>query len=419
MILLLFDATQKMIVFKKVISQTCSRKHLVLSLHHKLSLSTSSLKSSENILRSSTSTKNNKFGKTLSRIASFGIATGVGYIAVKNLTDNNNENDDEKLFKSPSAVKISRKSSIIQHPSMKEIQLDINSAYHVISHPEKKRGEDAAFISEHQNVFGVFDGVSGAPKIQGYPLYSEMLSSKIYSYAQKEVIPFRTMKDLIFSLEKAKGYADMYATGASTALLAAISPEGILRALNVGDSTLLVIRNNNVIIRTDGKTHSFNTPYQLAKHCPDHPQDGTKLEFQLESGDIIVMASDGVLDNLFEKQILSLVSNQKHNQNTSKGNNDNKLVHTISPEILTNDIIKLARKISMNSNVETPFSLAFKQNYEAKFGSATNQLMRFFIGSTDTTRVAPLNLINGKGGKMDDMACIVIVISHHGKETIR
>ena len=56
----------------------------------------------------------------------------------------------------------------------------------VLPHPEKRSwgGEDALFVSS--SVFGVFDGVSGAEKLDGLPLYSRMLASEMQSIISNE-----------------------------------------------------------------------------------------------------------------------------------------------------------------------------------------------------------------------------------------
>ena len=52
--------------------------------------------------------------------------------------------------------------------------------------------------------------------------------------------------------------------GASTALVASIDKDGYLHALNVGDSTLLVIRSNSILTRTREIVHYFDCPFQVS-----------------------------------------------------------------------------------------------------------------------------------------------------------
>ena len=82
---------------------------------------------------------------------------------------------------------------------------------------------------------------------------------------------------------------------------------------NLGDSGWLVIRNGKVIGKSDPQCHVFNAPYQLSKSpkgfnsFSDTPSKAAFNEFQCEQGDIIVIASDGMFDNIFEEDIIKLL----------------------------------------------------------------------------------------------------------------
>lgn len=49
----------------------------------------------------------------------------------------------------------------------------------------------------------------------------------------------------------------------------------------------------------------------------DQPEDADDYNFEVFEGDIIVSASDGVFDNLFNHEILSIVSSEKARKMTS------------------------------------------------------------------------------------------------------
>ena len=57
--------------------------------------------------------------------------------------------------------------------------------------------------------------------------------------------------------------------------------------------------------------HEFNMPFQLACPGPDQYsdtcEDACVYELELEAGDVIVLATDGVLDNLWDDQMAQLV----------------------------------------------------------------------------------------------------------------
>lgn len=88
-------------------------------------------------------------------------------------------------------------------------------------------------------------------------------------------------------------------------------------AANLGDSGYLVYRGGEIIQKSKEQTHAFNTPYQLTL-LPDNPDlnffikdtpencDFQKLE--LQTGDVILLATDGLWDNMPDYQILEVCS---------------------------------------------------------------------------------------------------------------
>lgn len=81
-----------------------------------------------------------------------------------------------------------------------------------------------------------------------------------------------------------------------------------------GDSGFAIFRRGQLAFQTSPLQHFFDCPYQLAS-CPDFTQDTDRAEdasvhqLQLEADDIIVVATDGLWDNLDTKQLLPLLPN--------------------------------------------------------------------------------------------------------------
>ena len=78
----------------------------------------------------------------------------------------------------------------------------------------------------------------------------------------------------------------------------------ILCVLNLGDSACIVVRDGKQVAKSREISHYFDCPYQLSTDSPDIPRDGTKLNYHLQRGDIVIMGSDGVFDNLFDSDIV-------------------------------------------------------------------------------------------------------------------
>lgn len=251
----------------------------------------------------------------------------------------------------------------VVEPQVTPIKLEMATC--VLPHPQKIfwGGEDAVFTAGR--TFGIFDGVSGARKLDGVPLYSKTLANEMKRKCKED--KGLSVQDMTKFLQEAREVADKKSTGASTALVASITEDGFLRALNVGDSTCIVIRNGRVVSRTREINHFFECPYQLSTDSPDQPRDGTKMNLELVRGDIIIMGSDGVFDNLSDKEIIESLSQE---DTTRLGRVAKRLADK-------------SRQVSLNRNAETPYARLAKKNGDPDYQ-------------------------NGLGGKVDDVSCVVV-----------
>lgn len=246
-------------------------------------------------------------------------------------------------------------------PEITDIKIEISG--YVLPHPAKIRwgGEDAIFIKGR--TFGVFDGVSGADKKDGVPLYSITLAQEMQATVGEKP---HNIKELTSLLSDAAAVADKTATGASTALVASLSETGKLSVLNLGDSYCYVIREGKVFSKSKEIVHYFECPYQLSEDSPDRPKDGTKLNVYVQPGDIILMGTDGVFDNLSDEKILSAVG-----ESPKKASR------------IAKTLVDLSRTVSLDGDAATPFAKLAKRNGFEEYES-------------------------GLGGKLDDVSCVVV-----------
>jgi protein phosphatase PTC7 len=256
----------------------------------------------------------------------------------------------------------------------------LEAALEVRAHPEKVSwgGEDAGFFVGR--TFGVFDGVSGAAKEKGKKLYSRCLADtmkKSVTGAGKAAaaggggrgLSVRQITDYLL---EAKKLADGEGTGASTAVVASIGEDNVLRALNLGDSVCLVLRDGAVAARTREIVHYFDCPYQLGDDSPDRPSDGTTLQAEIFGGDVIVAGSDGVFDNLSDADVCEIVSSFGARGKSSA---------------IAKKIVDRSRTVSMDPDSVTPYSTVAR----GKSGYGAYK--------------------NGRGGKVDDISCLVVKAS--------
>lgn len=93
-------------------------------------------------------------------------------------------------------------------------------------------------------------------------------------------------------------------TGSSTACILILNRENnTISTANIGDSGYLVVRNGQVVQQSEEQTHYFNTPFQLSTPyinnvLRDQPESAQQQTFSVVDGDVILVATDGVFDNV-------------------------------------------------------------------------------------------------------------------------
>ena len=113
--------------------------------------------------------------------------------------------------------------------------------------------------------------------------------------------------------------------GGSTACVGIADEDGKVDLANLGDSGFLQLRLGAVQQYSNPQTHAFNTPYQLSIIPPtvlaqsrifggtplsDLPKDASIADHILQHGDVLVLATDGVWDNLNSQDVLNVISRQ-------------------------------------------------------------------------------------------------------------
>ncbi|POM80018.1 Protein phosphatase [Phytophthora palmivora] len=174
-------------------------------------------------------------------------------------------------------------------------------------------GEDSFFLTP--DVVGVADGVGGWNENgvdPGKISRSLMRNAAVFVQHQTANNESATTQQVL-----AHGYNqalldDEVEAGSTTACIVRLkqSVEGkpVLEYSNLGDSGFVVIRNGEIIFRSKFQYYG-RAPYQLAKiplrfkqygaieNHPDHPDDADSGEIDVQDGDLVVLATDGVWDN--------------------------------------------------------------------------------------------------------------------------
>ena len=192
-------------------------------------------------------------------------------------------------------------------------------------------GQDAYFVSHVgdslSTAFAIADGVGGwtehgiDPADFSHGLCSHMAHHAMtFSGSSSETLsPLQLLKA---AYNATITDPDILA-GGSTACVAVTNPEGRMRIANLGDSGFLHLRLGTVHHYSNPQTHAFNTPYQMSLTPPeilrqakvfggvpldDKPERADLGDYMLQNGDVLVLATDGVWDNLDSQDVLKIVS---------------------------------------------------------------------------------------------------------------
>ncbi|GAA5945056.1 hypothetical protein JCM3775_004273 [Rhodotorula graminis] len=179
-------------------------------------------------------------------------------------------------------------------------------------------GEDSYFL--RSDSLGVADGVGGWSGHAG--ANSARWARKFMHHCSYELARYENVDDDMFlryyevdpvdvmqrAYEKTLGECKEEGTiGSSTALLAVLRNDE-LRLANLGDCSCCVIRGDEYIFRSEEQQHRFNYPFQAGTNAKDVPaRDAQKFTVKVQRDDIVILASDGLVDNVFSDDLLEEV----------------------------------------------------------------------------------------------------------------
>ena len=159
--------------------------------------------------------------------------------------------------------------------------------------PGKTVGEDAFYISQHS--VGVADGVGGWAK---HGVDSGAYARSLMRGAREHAGSSRDPQQLLTHAYT----TSQHIPGSSTACIVAIDRDNLLRGSVVGDCGYLVVRGDHTVYQSSPQMHDFNTPYQLGACC-NTPHQSAHHEVAVQPGDLVVLASDGIFDNVTAHEI--------------------------------------------------------------------------------------------------------------------
>lgn len=72
-------------------------------------------------------------------------------------------------------------------------------------------------------------------------------------------------------------------------------------------------KTKEVLYRTEEQQHDFNFPKQLGTNSDDYPEHSDVKVLDVEIGDIVLLATDGLFDNVFDEDIIRVLADGKTN----------------------------------------------------------------------------------------------------------
>ncbi|EDW23812.1 GL23811 [Drosophila persimilis] len=210
------------------------------------------------------------------------------------------------------------------------------------------------------DVMGVADGVGGW-RDRGIDARALLPGSdRCFVHAQKPTFDARNPRQLL-----SECYGEMKRKwkpilGSSTACVVAFNrSESALYTANLGDSGYVVIRNGSVLDRSEEQTHFFNMPFQLTVPPPDSnremwfcddPSEAVATRLLLQPDDLVLVATDGLFDNMPEQMLLEMLSKVQ-------GVHEQKAIQEA-----VNRVVERAGALSINPIYKSPFCLRALEN---------------------------------------------------------
>ncbi|KRH10513.1 hypothetical protein GLYMA_15G052300v4 [Glycine max] len=211
-----------------------------------------------------------------------------------------------------------------------------------LPHPSKALTgrEDAYFIS-HQNWLAVADGVGQ------WSLEENCTGSNAGLYIRELI---EKCENIVSNYENnstiepaeviTRGAAETQSPGSCSILVTNFDGQ-VLHAANVGNTGFIIIRDGSIFKKSTPMFHEFNFPLQIVKgDDPSELIEGYTMD--LHDGDVIVTATNGLFDNLYEQEIASIISKS--------------LEASLTPQEIAEFLATRAQEVGRSTSMRSPFA---------------------------------------------------------------
>ncbi|RMZ66602.1 phosphatase 2c [Pyrenophora seminiperda CCB06] len=132
----------------------------------------------------------------------------------------------------------------------------------------------------------------------------------------------------------------------------------LLYVTQLGDARILVIRpsTKEVVYRTQEQWHWFDCPRQLGTNSPDTPKDNAVMDcVEIQEEDVVVAMTDGVVDNLWEHEIVENVCESMEKWNGDPEKDPEEQTYADGMRFVAQQLMNAARVIAQDPFAESPY----------------------------------------------------------------
>ena len=182
----------------------------------------------------------------------------------------------------------------------------------------------------------------------------------------------------------------------------------LLYVTNLGDSQCLVMRpkDKSVVYKTSEQWHWFDCPRQLGTNSPDTPTaNAVMAKVTIEENDVVLAMSDGVVDNLWEHEVLENVVESIRKWESGEGgeaSGDRAGGASGGMLFVAENLMKEARNIAEDPYAESPFMERAVEEGLAMEGGKH----QCFLGVS--------SVANETSGKLDDISVVAALCRKRG-----
>ena len=307
-------------------------------------------------------------------------------------------------FLSADEVPLTAACGIAKHSSPREAPL-VEAARQEAAGLLGQAGEDAFFAAANGLAWGVADGVGGWASHPGAD--SARYSRTLMTYALQRAAEASSTAATPSSSPRpppsplsilSSAYTSTLQhgiIGSTTACIITYDPhEQQIAYANLGDSGLLVVRSPSApsssspvppsaFQKSRERQHSWNCPLQLGTGSGDRPSDAEVDRIDVEDGDVMVVGTDGLFDNLSLEEIARICSDDAANADSAVSApfppSPASPASAASVDALARRLCEAAHAASRDPVRDTPFSRNCRQHGK-----------------------------HHKGGKVDDISVVVV-----------